>query len=129
MNEGINLLEPNKKNTSTFLRRIDKTRVLMVGLLFIVSVFSVILIILVAISPLPALQNQEESLKQTLFQSKTDIVKFELVNERLDAITSALAKRQVFDEVLALLQSKIANDSKITSIKIDKTSVVVTVES
>jgi hypothetical protein len=130
MNEAINLLEPRKKGASeVLLRRLDKTRVIMTGILFIVSVASVILFILVALSPLPALQNQEQTMQDTLARSKNDIVKYELVNERLDAISTTLAKRQVLDQDLSLIESKIPPDVRIIEIKANNLNVTMTVES
>ena len=130
MSEGINLLEPNKKSTTdVFLRRIQTTRVIMVGLLFVVSVSAVILFILVALSPLPSLRNQEQSLRQTLASSKSDIVKLELVNERSDAIDGVMKKRHALDQTIELIQSKLSQGSQITAIKGDSKTMTVTVES
>jgi hypothetical protein len=130
MNEGINLLEPTqKKSSEIFLKRIQTTRFIMVGLLFIVSVASVILFILVTISPLPALQAQEQSLMQTLSQSKSDVVKYELLNERVEAISGVMKKRQSPDQTIALVQSKLPSDSKITAIKSDNKTMSLTIES
>ncbi|HVA96281.1 MAG TPA: hypothetical protein VND99_01380 [Candidatus Acidoferrales bacterium] len=130
MSEGINLLEPNRKSTTdVFLRRIQTTRFIMVGLLFIVSVSAVILFILVALSPLPALHSQEQSLRQTLASSKSDIVKLELVNERADAIDGVMKKRHALDQTIGLIQSKLSKDSQITAMKGDSKTMTVTVES
>ena len=130
MNEGINLLGQSKKKTSeAFIRRVNTTRVIMMGLLFIVSVSSVILFILVALSPLPALKQQEASLQQTLTRSKEDIIKYELLKERLTTISGILKKRGSVSPVLALIQSKLPADSQITALKADAKNVTVTVES
>ncbi len=75
----------------------------MIGLLFIVSVTSVILFILVAISPLPALKEQEASLQQTLTRSKDDVVKFDLLKERMSTINTTLSQRQSLTAILLLL--------------------------
>ena len=130
MNESINLLDPNKKTISSgFLRRMQVMRVITGGLLFIVSVSSVILFILVALSPLPSLQKQEQSLRLTLSQSKDDIVKLALINERTATVNNIITKRQSLDQTLALIQSKLSNDTTITAIQADKQSMTLTAES
>jgi len=130
MNEGINLLGQGKKKTSeAFLRRVNTARVIMLGLLFIVSVTSVILFILVALSPLPALKEQEASLTQTLTRSKDDVVKFDLLKERMSTINTTLSQRQSLTTILLLIKPKLPSDSQITSLKSDTKNVTITVES
>lgn len=130
MNERINLLEPNKTNgPSVFLRRLQTMRIVTVGLLFIVSVSSVILFILVALSPLPALQRQEQSLQQTLSQSKNDIVKLALVDDQTSAVSTLLTKRNTLDVQLGLILDKLPSDMKVTEIRTDNKNIQVTVAS
>src|SRR5260221_116547 len=110
MNEGINLLEPNKNTrASMFLHRLHTMRVVTVGLLFIVSVSSVILFILVALSPLPTLQRQEQYLRQTLSASKSNIVKLALVKGQTDSIDRLLTQRHMLDQPIELVQEKISS--------------------
>jgi hypothetical protein len=130
MNEGINLLDQNKKSSGVILPgHLQKMRILVIGLLFIVSVSSVILFILVELSPLPALQTQEKSLEQTLLSSKSDIVKLSLVKERTTSISTLLAKRQNLDEKLGLVQDKISGNTTVTSLQADNTGILLTAES
>lgn len=130
MNEGINLLDPNKKNTSTFsMHHLQMMRIIVVSLLFIISVSSVILFILVAISPLPVLRQQEQSLQQSLSLSKSDIVKLALVKERTDAISQFLVKRQKLDQTLGLIESKFSGNTKVTAIQANSTGTIISVES
>lgn len=130
MSEGINLLDPNKKNATIVpMHRIESIRLIVAGLLFFVSVASVILFILVAISPLPTLQKQEQSLRIRLSQSKSNIAKLALVNERTASIDNVLTKRLSLDQTIAVIQSKLANNVAITAIRADKDTVTLTVES
>jgi hypothetical protein len=130
MNEGINLLAPNKnKGSGDLLRRIQKMRFLTIALLFIVSVSSVILFILVALSPLPALQKQAQSLQQSLATSKDSIVKLTLVNSQTDSISQLLTKRKSFELPLRLIQDKFSGDMKIEQLQMDDSIVLITVES
>lgn len=130
MNEGINLLDPNKKKSASLaVRRMEGLRLFAGSLLFIVAVASVILFILVAISPLPTLQKQQHSLELTLSSSKNDIAKLAYINERTTSIDEVLTKRQSMDQTIALLQSKLAGNTKVSAIRADKNILTVTVES
>jgi hypothetical protein len=130
MNEGINLLEPNKKTSSVvILKHLQTTRVIVVSLLFLVSAISVILFILVAISPLPALKTQEQSLQQNLLQSKSDIVKLALINDRTDAISHFLATRQMVDQTLEAIDSNLSDNTTVSAIQTTSKSVIITIDS
>lgn len=130
MSEGINLLDPNKNRATIVpIRRIESMRLIVAVLLFFVSVTSVILFILVAISPLSELQQQEQSLRLRLSQSKSDIAKLAFVNERTTTIDGVIKKRLSLDETMALIQSKLASNAKITAMRADKDTVTLTVQS
>ncbi len=130
MSEGINLLEPNKNTRpAVFLQRLQTMRVITIGLLFIISVSSVILFILVTLSPLPALQRQEQYLRQTLSASKNDIVKLAIVNGQTTSIEKLLTERKSLDQPLSLVQNKLSSDIVESQIQADNTNIVVTVES
>jgi Tfp pilus assembly protein PilN len=127
MSEGINLLDPDKKSKrSGAVLRFEGLRIFAGSMLFLVSTASVILFILVAISPLPKLQEQQRSLEQTLSTSKTDIAKLAYVNERTDTINQILTKRQSLDQTLGLIESKLPGDVHIAAIRADKNVVTVT---
>ena len=130
MNEEINLLDPNKrKGPSVLLARLKTTRTLVIGVLFIVSVTSVILFILVALSPLPALQRQEATLNENLTLSKTEMVKYALLQERTTDITSILTKRHTLNQTISLIQNKLPNDITVTALQGDTGVLTITVES
>lgn len=130
MSEGINLLDPNKQSTSSaILRRLRTMRVVMIGLLFFVSVASVMLFILVTLSPLPSLQKQEQSLRLTLAQSKNDMIKFSWVSEQASTIDTILANRHTIDQTIDLILSKLPSDTTVTAIQVQKNSMSLTIES
>jgi hypothetical protein len=130
MNEGINLLEPNKKTTSAgFVRRIHIMRLIVVSLLFVVSVSSVILFILVALSPLPTLRQQEQTLEQNLSASKSDVVKLDLIKDRSASVSQFLAKRQDLSQLISVIQSKLTGDATVAAIQSSGGDLTVTVQS
>jgi Tfp pilus assembly protein PilN len=130
MNEGINLLDPNRQSDNSVpVKRLQFVRYFAVGLLFLVSVSSVILFMLVSLSPLPELQRQEASLRSTLSQSGEDMAKLALLDERATAINALLKERSSYEEVLSLLQDKLPNNAQIVSIRLDQQTLVLTIES
>lgn len=130
MNEGINLLDPDKKSKrSAAVLKFEGLRIFAGSLLFLVSTASVILFILVAISPLPKLQEQQHSLEQTLAQSKKDIAKLDYINERTETINQIITKRQSLDTIIGLIQSKLPEDVRISAIRADKNTLAVTTTS
>jgi hypothetical protein len=130
MNERINLLEPNKKTASLIsVQHFQVMRFVVISLLFIVSVSSVVLFVLVSFSPLPALQKQEQTLEQNLSQSKSDIAKVALLHERTSSISTFLSTRQMLDQTIGLIESKFSGDMKVISLQTDNSVTTVTVES
>lgn len=130
MSESINLLDPNKKNaTSAPTKRLQIMRIVAVGMLFIVSVASVILFILVSLSPLPQLKSKEEALRLTLSQSSNDMAKLALVQERATSLEILLKERNQYEGILTMLQEKLPANADITSIRVDQNTMVLTVES
>lgn len=130
MNEGINLIAPQGNTGSpVFLRRVQKMRFLTVSLLFVVSAASIILFLLVALSPLPALQKQVQELEQTLAASKDSVVKLNLVNSQTDSITKLLAQRRSYEPPIKLVEDKFSGDMKVEQLQMDNSIMLVTVES
>lgn len=130
MSDGINLLDPNKKQENALPeKRMRYMRFVAGALLFIVSASAFILFMLVSLSPLPALQRQEQSLRITLSNNSTDITKFALLHERATSISEFLKNRKSYDKILTLLQEKLPSNATISSIRVEQNTLVVTVKS
>lgn len=130
MNEGLNLLEPNKTTgPGNLLHHLQVMRIITIGLLFIISVTSVVIFILVSISPLPGLKNQEQTLEETLQQSRNDIVTLGIVNGQTTAISMLMNNRETFNIPLSLIKYYISSDMRVTTIQADNKTITVTVES
>jgi hypothetical protein len=80
-------------------------------------------------SPLPALQKKEQSLRSTLSQSNQDMLKLAFLNERVNSIDLLLQKRVSLDKYINLIQSKLDDATKITSIRVNRHTLFVTAES
>lgn len=85
--------------------------------------------ILVALSPLPDLQRQEQSLKDTFAQSQNDVIKLSLVDERATAINGILSNRPALDQKIGVIESKLSSDTNVTALQIDGNTMTLTVES
>lgn len=130
MNNNINLLE--KRKTRMAILRFSKLRLLRtiaVSMLFLVSTVSVIIFILISLSPLPQLKRQEQQAILTLSQFRDDMVKISLINERTDVIEDLLSKRRSFDTTLEALQNKLPSEVNVETLSINKNTLSVSVSS
>lgn len=111
------------------IKRLQVMRALAVFMLFLVSVSAVALFILVALSPLPQLKEQERSLQLTLSGSRTEMGKLALIEERTTAIDTLLSKRKSYQKNLETIESKLPEGVDVTTLRVDESTMVVTVES
>lgn len=108
MSSDINLLDYNNKKIVPKSTSVQKRlRLAAVSLLFIVSTFSVIIFILISLSPLPDLDRQHKIASFNLSQSISEIVRLGLLKERTDNIKKIIDNRKNYDELIANLQTKL----------------------
>ena len=101
MNKGINLLGFEKKITiNANLKKLKLLRILGVGLLFGISGLSIILFLFIALSPLPALQDEEKAALNRLAVHHPDIAQLFLINDRVKSGEVILSKRTNYNEIL-----------------------------
>ncbi len=120
MNKGINLLKAKQYRFNVPSDRLGRLRVLAIGSLFIVSVTSIIILILIVLSPLPQLKRQEQDAKSLLSRSHKDIAKFLFVNKRADTIGDIFLKQKNYSKTIEALQANIPNGVEIVEFKITK---------
>ena len=130
MNKGINLLgEKKQKPLSPVLRKIEVLRVVAIGLLFTVSSASVILFLLIFLSPLPALQQKEKEALSAIAQYHNDIGKMQLIDDRLKSSAIIIKKRNNFDEKLSTIYNVMPQDLSVTGLVMREKDVEITVSS
>ena len=130
MNTNINLLEDKKTKRGPISSRSTQIlRYVGIVLLFFVSASSIILFILISLSPLPNLKIQERQVNSALSQSHTDMAKLFLINERTDVATMILANRKSYDRSLELIQSILPNGVDVEGLTIEKNTLSLTVSS
>lgn len=129
MSNTINLLDDKKNKVLAKTDSLRALRLSAISFLFIVSALSVILFILISLSPLPNLRNQERLAIATLSQYHTDMVKLFWVKERTDTIATFLAKRTSYDKSLEAIQSKLPDGVEVQSLEVEKNTVSLTVSS
>src|SRR5690348_625617 len=107
MNSGINLLG-NKKQipVSPAVKKLRLIRGIAISILSLVAFCSMVLFLLIAFSPLPKLQKQEQDASQTMSQYHVDVAKLDLVNDRLGTTAEIINKRNNYDQVLAAVRSQ-----------------------
>lgn len=131
MSSNINLLgnKIENKTLSKFFTKISILRFIATGLIFVVSVSSIILFILISISPLPALQEQEKAVGEALAQQSSDIATIAVINDRSKDISRLLAQRQSFDTIIDRVRSKMPNGMSVTAFTVTKDTLSITVAS
>ncbi len=128
MSSTINLLEHKDENKPAFTK-LKVLRIIAAGLLFGVSVSSVVLFIFISLSPLGILKKQEKDTSVSLSQFDTEIAKLSLLRERAINIKEVMSKRFHYEDTIGLLQQYMSSDLTITSLNMDKNSLSITVSS
>ena len=126
INLAANKSESNKKK---IFSKLNVLRYIAVGLLFCVSLSSIILFIFIDQSPLPTLQEQEKQISEALGAQQSDMAKILLVNERTKTASELLAKRQSYDVMIEKVKSKMPSGLTVTSFSVSNNNVSVTVSS
>lgn len=130
MSKGINLLGTEKQiSVKIGSRKLKLLRITALSLLFGVSGLSIVLFLLIALSPLPTLQKQEQSALEKLSQYHPEIAKHILIQERLKNSEQILAKRSVFDQTFSKIKSRLPANITITGITMNAHEISVTVAS
>lgn len=131
MNNGINLL--SDKRDAKFLTSSKEPlkifRFGAIGILFLVGAFSVILSILIVLSPLPELRKEEENARNELAAFLIDMNKLAFVNNRGDSIRKILAARPSYDKKLDIIESKMDGDVSLDMLMIVKKKYTLTFSS
>jgi hypothetical protein len=124
MNKGINLLTEKKiDKAGRLFQSLKVLRIIAVSLLFVVSLSSIILFILISFSPLPTLKQQEQERKIILSHFNSEIVKLHILNERLNTIDEIMSKRTSFDDKINLITSQIPSGVMLKSLTIEKNTI------
>jgi hypothetical protein len=129
MNKDINLLGNVKKPNEVLRTRIRYLRYLAVSLLFLVSTASVVLFILIAFSPLPALQKTEQEALTELSQYHPKIAKYLFLNERLTKLQEMMKERRTFSGALLLAEQELPQGASITGAGMEDKTVRITIAS
>lgn len=130
MSSRINLLGIKKKEAARpLLKKLIVMRLSAMIILFLTAAFSVILFMLIALSPLPQLRKQEALAINTLSQSKDDVAKLVILNERMNAVEVLLTKRNDYDQLLSKIQSYSPSGLQITGFSFSTEGISVTVGS
>lgn len=130
MNNNINLI--GSKNHTTIplaSRKLLLMRAIAMVLLFGVSAASIILYILIAFSPLPQVQEQERQALSTISNSKSDMAKIALIQDRLGGISTIMKQRTTYDVLLDSVVSKMPPGITIFQITTNKKDITLTVRS
>lgn len=130
MNKGINLLGSKKKsNTAPALKKLRLLRLIAICMLFIVSASSITLFILISLTPLPKLKEQERISQINLSHFSSDITKLQVLKDRLNSISNILSKRPSYDKKIDLIKSNLPHEITIKSLSLEKNSISLEISS
>ncbi len=118
MRENINLLQNNQTEQVPLSKNTLFFRIVAFSCLFIVSFFSIILFILIALSPLPALQQREKEEVEKLKVHHATMGKMILTKERLVQIDTLIKERPLYADIIQSFQNRIPGNVVIDSVKI-----------
>ena len=132
MNEHINLLDAtNSRNYAHILTKLRLLRFIAVGFLFLVATASIMLFLIIAFSPLPRLQQEEERYIQTLnageYRMKMD--KYFYINSRLKDIATILAKRPDVVASYEIIEKSFTPSVQVNFLDIAENSITVNLSS
>lgn len=130
MSKGINLLGAEQRISAKIgSQKLKILRATAVWSLFGISGASIVLFLLIALSPLPSLQKQEQDVRAALAQHHPDVAKLLLVNDRLKGSEEILARRGSFNQTLDAIQAKMPEDTEITGLVMNDKEISVTISS
>lgn len=121
MSNEINLLYNKKQaKNSQLASRVKILRFFAVGLLCLVSLFSIVLFLLVVSSPLPSLIKQKDTLVASLSQSHDVILQQTLLSTRLSEIEKIIKNRSDFSGLISLFEKGLPENAVINQISVEK---------
>jgi Tfp pilus assembly protein PilN len=130
MSSEINLLYSKKERRKYKLSsQVRYLRFGALGFLFLVTLVSMTFFLLVVASPLTSLKQQELQQNQLLTQSEEKIRKQTLLALRMNDISTIVAKRSQFDQILNELIQKLPNGVIIKEFTAEKKQISLSVQS
>jgi hypothetical protein len=127
MNEEINLLRDRKVKKTTTFNNVMAVRIVSWVFLFIVSFSSITLFILIALSPLPSLQERKKDELKTLSLFSASIGKIYYTKDRISNISNLLQRRPTYTDAIGIINKNITPDMKVSSLRVEETRIFVTV--
>ncbi len=129
MTKGINLLPQIKRDQSHVKIIVQGMRFFSITLLFVVTVSSVMVFLLKLQLPISRLQQEEKKLQSDLALLHNRRVKYFVLNDRLQNISTVMAKRSNLEKLLNLITQEIPSKSVIESLKVDAKQVSLNITS
>ncbi len=130
MNSEINLLYSRKERRKYKLSsQVRFLRLGALGFLFLVTLVSMTFFLLVVASPLTSLKQEELQQNQLLTQSEEKIRKQTLLTMRMNDISTIVAKRSQFDQILYELIQKLPDGVIIKEFTAEKKQLALSVQS
>lgn len=130
MNTKINLIKNEKQEINyTFIKQAALLHIIAVGMLFVVSFLSVLLFILITLSPLPSLRQREKNESKQLSYFSDSMAKVLLTDDRLTEIKTLLSKRSTYSKIVNPVKSLLPGNTLLEEIRLDNKKAYLTITS
>lgn len=129
MNDQVNLLDRKAKHASPLTKKRAIFHLFAVGSLFVFAFFSIVLFILIALSPLPSLQEREKTETRRLSFFKDLILKINLTKDRINNVDKILSERPTYAKSLQIIKSIIPPEAAIKEIHLNDKTLTFTISS
>ncbi len=129
MNQDINLLHSKTVSAKLSQKKVTILRIIAFGILFTISFFSITLFILIALSPLPKLQEQEKEEITNLSSYYGKMTNILFTKERLGHINTILSKRITYGDTLQNIFSGIPADIVVDTMSVEENKISLSVSS
>ena len=129
MNNQINLQLGKTKSSPSLAKKRAFFHTISISLLFGFAFFSIVLFILISLSPLPSLQEREKVETKRLSFFKDTIVKINLTKERIDNVDKILRDRPTYSQSLLTIKSLLPTEAAINEIHLNDKNLTFTITS
>jgi Tfp pilus assembly protein PilN len=117
MNNDINLLVKNQQAEHEGSKGLRLLRKISLVSLAGVLLSSFLLFLLTVLSPLPRLQQEEQSVQNDLSKYHTGMYKLAIINDRVKNISGVVSDRKHFDKNIEVIKEQVPEGGTIDSVK------------
>ncbi len=128
MNNEINLVSGKNLNLEKQVQRLKNFRILAIVSLLVVALIAVFFFVVTFFLPLQSVKNQQSQTLQGISQLHAKLVEYDLVSDRLSAISAIIAQRQPYPVVIHKIFDRLPSDLTVKEINVEQNILDITAE-